>query len=171
MGARSIAMLATLLAACAPIGVPVPGPPGGIPIADTAGFIETVNYIDAGIKYIDPLRGFFVAAGGELCFRGAKQPGQVEFGNPQYYWCMPATAVNNIDALDNDVSYLPVIRLWCRHEAPRCARKFGPVTPFASEWSADSITIEIAPYRPERAAIGRLIELLGGRLETTAALR
>jgi hypothetical protein len=163
--------LAALLSARTPIAAPAPGPPGGRPVADAAGFVATVNYIDAGIRYIDPLRAFFVAAEGELCFRGANQVGQVEFGYSQHYWCMPATAVNNIDALDNDISYIPVIRLWCRHEAPHCARKFGSATLFDSAWSADSITIEITPYRPERAAMGRLIELMGGRLETTEALR
>ena len=170
MMGRCLAIAAALLSACAPVAVPLPGPPDGMAMP-AAAFAGAVGYIDAGVKYIDPLRAFFVAADGELCFRGAKQSRQVEYGNPDDVWCMPAREVNNVDALANDVSYIPVIRLWCRHEAPYCARKFGPVTWYDPEVSANSITVEIAPHVAERAAVAHLVELMGGRLELTQALR
>src|SRR6266699_2286486 len=40
-------------------------PPPGAP-----GYLETIRYIDNGVKYIDRYAEFFVSFDGEICFRG-----------------------------------------------------------------------------------------------------
>src|SRR5689334_11700099 len=89
------------------------------------GYLETIRYIDDGVRYVDRYSQFFVSFDGEICFRGLVNHQQAEFENYQNYWCIPPTAVSNVDALENDVSYVNEVRLWCRHAAPHCARRFG----------------------------------------------
>jgi hypothetical protein len=133
---------------------PVPGQPG---------YLETIRYIDNGVKYIDPHAEFFISFDGEMCFRGLVNHQQAEFENYQNYWCMPPTAVYNIDAIENNISYVNGVRLWCRHAAPQCARRFGyPNFLDESGWVANSISAEIIPYRQERDAIQYLVYLMGG---------
>ena len=190
MGARSViaaVAAALLLAACAPDsphyfrpqpawfpGAPDPSlinspgfavraPPPGQP-----GYLETIRFIDNGVKYIDPNAEFFVAFDGEVCFRGLVNRQQAEFENYQNYWCMPPAAVNNIDAIENNISYVNAVRLWCRHSTPQCARRFG-IPNFLDESGlvANSIWAQITPYRQSRDAIRYLVYLMGG--DTTVA--
>ena len=131
---------------------PAPGQPG---------YLETIRYIDSGVKYVDPQAEFFISFDGQMCFRGVVN--QLRAGNYQNYWCMPPIAVNNIDAIENDVSYVNEVRLWCRHAAPQCARKFGFANFFdETGWVANSISSQIIPYKQQRAAIEYLIYLMGG---------
>lgn len=89
------------------------------------GYLETIRYIDNGVKYIDRYAEFFVSFDGEICFRGLVNRQLAVFENYQNYWCMPPTAVNNVEGLQNNVSYVNSVRLWCALEAPQCARRFG----------------------------------------------
>jgi hypothetical protein len=142
---------------------PLPGQPG---------YLETIRYIDNGIKYIDPYSEFFIDFDGQMCFRGLVNKTQTEFEYYQNYWCMYPTAVSNVDALENSVSYVNEVRLWCRHAAPQCARQYG-IPNFLEVGSpvANSISVETVPFKQERDAIDYLIYLMGGNLTESVALR
>ena len=138
---------------------PLPGQPG---------YLETIKYIDDGVRYIDPSAEFFVSPDGEMCFRGLVNRQQVQFETYTNYWCISPFAVNNVDALENNVSYVNEIRLWCTHPDPQCAHRVG----FAdyldtSPAIANSILVQITPYKPARAAVEHLVYLMGGNVRDT----
>jgi hypothetical protein len=135
-------------------------PPPGAP-----GYLETIRYIDNGVKYIDPYAEFFVSFDGEICFRGLVNRQLALFENYQNYWCMPPTAVNNVEGLQNNVSYVNSVRLWCALDAPQCARRFG-IANFLDENSpvGNSITAQTVPYQRQREALRYLIYLMGGNV-------
>lgn len=133
-------------------------PPPGQP-----GYLETIRFIDDGVKYTDPHAEFFVSFDGQLCFRGLVNHQQAEFENYQNYWCLAPAAVNHVDAIENDISYVNGVRLWCRHAAPQCARRIGyPNFLDESGTVSNSISAQIVPYKQERDAIYHLIYLMGG---------
>jgi hypothetical protein len=139
-------------------------PPPGQP-----GYLETIKYVDDGLRYIAANAGFFVSGTGEMCFRGSIIPGITPVLAPQYYWCMSPLDVSMVDALENDISYVNEVRLWCRHASPQCARKIAYPNQFDDMTVADSITAETIPFRPERAAIEYLVYLMGGNVEPDQA--
>src|SRR6516225_4952034 len=137
-------------------------PPPGRP-----SYLDTIRYIDNGVKYIDPFAEFFVSFDGQMCFRGLVNRQEAYFENYQNYWCMYPTAVSNVEALENNISYVDTVRLWCVLEAPQCARRVG----FAnflddsfldiSGWIGNSIAAQIRPFREQRDAIAYLVYLMG----------
>ena len=138
---------------------PLPGQPG---------YLETIKYIDDGVRYIDPSAEFFVSPDGEMCFRGLVNRQLVQFETYSNYWCISPFAVNNVDALENNVSYVNEVRLWCAHAAPQCAHRVG----FAdyldeSPGIANSILVQVTPYKPAGAAIEHLVYLMGGNVRDT----
>lgn len=142
-------------------------PPPGRP-----GYLETIRYIDDGVKYIDPYSEFFVSFDGQICFRGLVNRQQAEFESYQNYWCMLPVSVNNVDALENGISYVNQVRLWCRHAAPQCARRYGyPDFLDESFPAANSIAAQTVPYFQQRDAIEYLIYLMGGNVGGAVALR
>ena len=138
---------------------PLPGQPG---------YLDTIRYIDSGVKYIDPYAEFFISYDGQMCFRGLVNRQEEYFENYQNYWCMYPTEVNNVEALENNITSVNTVRLWCVLEAPQCARRIG----FAnfldnsfldnSGWIGNSIAAETRPSREQRNAIEYLIYLMGG---------
>jgi hypothetical protein len=142
-------------------------PPPGRP-----SYLETIKYISDGIKYIDPYGEFFISFDGQMCFRGLVNRQLAEFENYQNYWCVNPLAVNNVEAIENNISYVNVVRLWCAHETPQCARRFGyPNFLDDNGWVANSISAQIVPFRDERSAIEYLVYLMGGSVRDTASLR
>jgi hypothetical protein len=142
---------------------PLPGQPG---------YLETIGYIDDGVRYIDPSAEFFVSPDGEMCFRGLVNRQQAEFETYTNYWCISPFAVSDVDALENNVSYVNEVRLWCGHADPQCAHRVG----FAdyldtSPGIANSILVQVTPYKPERAAVEHLVYLMGGNVRDTWTLR
>jgi hypothetical protein len=139
-----------------------PAPPG------QPGYLETIRYIDDGVKYVDPYGEFFVSFDGAMCFRGLVNRQHAVFENYQNYWCMFPTAVNNVDALQNNVSYVNEVRLWCRLGTPQCARRFGYPN-FLDEGIpiANSISTQTIPYHQQRNAIEYLVYLMGGGIRRT----
>jgi hypothetical protein len=134
-----------------------PAPPG------QPGYLETIRYIDSGVRYIDPSAEFFVSYDGRMCFRGLVNRQQAMFESYQSYWCIYPTQVRTVEALRDDVSYINMVRLWCVLEAPQCAYRFGyPNFLDDTGWSSNSITVQTVPYRQQRDAIERLIYLMGG---------
>ena len=135
-------------------------PPPGQP-----SYLDTIKYIDNGVKYIDPFAEFFVSFDGQMCFRGLVNRQQAFFENYQNYWCMYPTAASNVEALENNVSYVNTVRLWCVLEAPQCARRTGiPNLLDDSDWVGNSITVQSRPFRAQRNALQYLIYLMGGNV-------
>ncbi|MGC2202112.1 MAG: hypothetical protein WA633_18490 [Stellaceae bacterium] len=135
-------------------------------------YLETIKYIDSGVRYIDPYAEFFVSADGQLCFRGLVNRQLALFENYQNYWCMYPSQVSDVDAIENNISYVNVVRLWCRHGTPQCARRYGyqnfldETIPFGN-----SISVQIVPFRQARDAIDYLVYLMGGEVRGGAPLR
>jgi hypothetical protein len=135
------------------------------------GYLETIRYIDSGVKYIDGFAEFFVSYDGQICFRGLVNRQFTFFENYQNYWCIPPTAVNNVEALENGVSNVNTVRLWCTLEAPQCARRYGyPNFLDESGWWGNSITAQTRPFREQRDAIEYLVYLMGGRIEPRSSV-
>ena len=136
------------------VRLPPPGQPS---------YLETIKYIDSGVKYIDPSAEFFVSFDGQMCFRGLVNRQLTLFENYQSYWCIPPAAVSNVEALDDNISYVNSVRLWCALEAPQCAHRFGyPNYLDESGWIGNSITAQTVPFKAQRNAIEYLVYLMGG---------
>lgn len=143
-----------------------PPPPGQL------GYLETIRYIDSGVKYIDPSSEFFISFDGKMCFRGLVNRQLQLFENYQNYWCMRPTQVNNVEALNDNISFVNTVRLWCALEAPQCAHRFGfPIFLDESGWIGNSITAQTRPFREQRDAIEYLIYLMGGNVREPKPLR
>ncbi|HEY3910487.1 MAG TPA: hypothetical protein VGM07_11420 [Stellaceae bacterium] len=156
------------LAGCAPWAAPPlnslaferrPPPPG------QPGYLETIKYVDNGIRYIAADAGFFISATGEMCFQGSVIPGVTLELSPRDYWCISPYDVSMVEALENDTSYVNDVRLWCRHSSPQCAHKIAYPNMFDSATVANSITAETIPFKQERAAVEYLVYLMGGAAE------
>jgi hypothetical protein len=140
------------------------------PLPGQRGYLETIRFIDDGMKYIDPFAEFFVSNDGQMCFRGIVNRQLPYFENYQNYWCVNPAFVNNVEELTNDMTSVNSVRLWCVLEAPQCARRIG-FWNFLDEspWYSNSISAETRPSKEQRAAIEHLIYLMGGNLRIAQA--
>lgn len=142
------------------------------PLPGQLGYLETIKFIDDSVRYIDPSAQFFVSPDGEMCFRGLVNRQQVEFETYTNFWCISPFAVSNVDALENNVSFVNEVRLWCAHAAPQCAHRVGsPDFLDTSPDIANSILVQVTPFRPTRAAVEHLVYLMGGDARDTWLLR
>ena len=164
----------TMLAAC----VPPPTPPINSlafqkrqPPPGQMGYLETSKYIGDGLHYILPNSDFFVSVAGDMCFRGAITPEVTPVYIPLNFWCMSPFAVGRVEALENDISYINQVRLWCRLAEPQCAFKIGHPNMLDKQWVANSITTETVPFIRQREAIEHLVYLMGGNLDHDQAQR
>ena len=142
------------------------------PLPGRPGYLDTIRYVNDGVKYIDPYAEFFISYDGQMCFRGLVNRQQPYFENYQNYWCMYPTEVNNVEALEDNISSVNTVRLWCVLAAPQCARRIG----FAnflddSAWIGNSIAAQTRPSREQRNAIEYLIYLMGGKAVGAQPLR
>lgn len=168
-----LTVVMTILTACVPPPAPPlnslafvrrPPPPG------QPGYLQTIRYVDDGMRYAVPNAGFFVSAAGEMCFQGLVVPGVTLEFSPPYYWCMSPLDVSNVEALENDTSYVNKVRLWCRQASPQCAHKIGYPDQFDNMRVANSIAAETYPFKRVRAAIAYLVYLMGGSVEPDATM-
>ncbi|MGH7046115.1 MAG: hypothetical protein ACREE2_06960 [Stellaceae bacterium] len=132
-------------------------PPPGQP-----GYLATIKYVDDGMRFTAADSGFFVSSAGEMCFLGSVIPGATPELAPHNYWCMSPFDVSTVEALENDMSYVNQVRLWCRQSSPQCAHKIAYPNQFDNSRVANSIAAETYPFRRERAAIAYLVYLMGG---------
>ena len=140
------------------------------PLSGQRGYLETIRFIDDGMKYIDPFAEFFISPDGQMCFRGLVNRRLLEFENYQSYWCMNPAFVNNVEDLQNSITSVNSVRLWCTLEAPQCARRIGlPNFLDESLWISNSISAETRPSKEQRAAIEHLIYLMGGNVRSAQA--
>lgn len=164
----------TMLAAC----VPPPTPPINSlafqkrqPPPGQMGYLETIKYIGDGLHYILPNSDFYVSVAGDMCFRGAITPEVTPVYIPLNFWCISPFAVGRVEALENDISYINQVRLWCRLAEPQCAFKIGHPNMLDKQWVANSITTETVPFIRQREAIEHLVYLMGGNLDHDQAQR
>lgn len=171
-GLRAAWMTAVLLAAgppgsaaayeislsAAPVALVAPVPPA---IALT--YLQTVKFIDDGLRYIDPPSRFFISPAGEMCFRVVPNSPQVIYESHYADWCIDPRFVDRVEAATNDVTGINQVRLWCRHAAPQCAHTLpAPNVLDQRIWIANSIAAATFFYREERAALEHLVVLMGG---------
>jgi hypothetical protein len=140
------------------------------PLPGQRGYLETIRFIDSGVKYIDPFAEFFISPEGKMCFRGLVNRQLLEFENYQNYWCINPEFVNNVEELQNSITSVNRVRLWCVLEAPQCARRIG-FWNFLDESPqiSNSISAETRPSKEQRAAIEHLIYLMGGNVRGAQA--
>jgi hypothetical protein len=116
------------------------------------GYLETVNYIDTGMRYIDPESRFFISAAGEMCFRTRPRYPTIYYDIYYRNWCVYPQSVERVEAgvglTANEV------RLWCMHVYPECVHTFNEI--------ASSVSAPTIDYRQEREALENLIYLMGG---------
>ena len=154
-----VAALAVSLPACMP---PQPqqyandpvfaqrAPPAGRPT-----YLETIKYIDDGVKYADRTAAFFVSPDGRMCFRGLLNAERTNLD--QFYrtdWCLAPTAVSLVDSLRTGE-----LNLFCKHSDPQCIREIG-----YRDRGTNTALIYIVPSDQEKTAIEHLIYLMGGSL-------
>jgi len=140
------------------------------PLPGQRGYLETIRFIDDGMKYIDPFAEFFISSDGRMCFRGLVNRQLPYFENYQNYWCIYPASVNNVEELENNVTTVNSVRLWCILEAPQCARRIGFWNYLDESQSfGNSILAETRPSREQRAAIEHLIYLMGGNVRSVQA--
>jgi hypothetical protein len=139
---------------------PLPGQPG---------YLATIAYIDNGLRYVRPSAGFFVSNLGAMCFFGAIVPGPPPEYIPPSYWCINPLSVGRVEAINNNISYINQIQLWCRLAVPQCAENAGYPTVPHQQWIANSITVETVPFLRQRDAVEYLVYLMGGDVEHNLA--
>jgi hypothetical protein len=166
------------LLATTPACAPVPAPPIDSltfqrrpPLPGQPGYLQTIAYIDNGVRYISPTAGFLVSATGDMCFHQVIIPGVTPEYSPPYYWCISPFAVSRVDAVENDISYINQVRLWCRLAAPQCAYKVEYPNMLDNMPVANSITTETVPFFRQRDAIEHLVYLMGGNVQREQAMR
>jgi hypothetical protein len=169
-----IIVLLAATAGCAPL----PPPPIDSlafqkrpPLPGQPGYLQTIHYINDGVRYVSPAAGFLVSATGDLCFQGVLVPGVTPEYIPPYYWCISPLAVSRVDAVENDISYINQVRLWCRLAAPQCAYKVEYPNMFDDMPVANSIITETVPFFRQRDAIEYLVYLMGGNLQREQAMQ
>jgi hypothetical protein len=159
---RAACVLVLALAACAPTGQPAPinspvfatrGPLPGQP-----GYLETIKFIDDGLRYVDPWSQFFVSPAGEMCFHKGPSAPRV---NDTFYqdWCIPPQFVDRVSVIENFGGGPHGVELWCMRAYPQCAH--SPETGYI----ANRIYATTLDYRQERAALQNLVYMMGGSVK------
>jgi hypothetical protein len=167
-------LVAATLSACIGVELPINSPTfeRRPPLPGRPDYLQTIGFIDSGVHYISPAAKFFVSGSGDMCFWDAAiVPGFTPVYIPPNYWCISPFNVSRVEAIENGVTYIDRVRLWCRLGAPQCAYKVGYPNIPDYRWIANSITTETVPFQRQREAIAYLVYLMGGNLEHPQALQ
>jgi hypothetical protein len=126
-------------------------PPAGRP-----SYLETIKYIDDGLRYVDPTTAFYVSTDGRMCFRGVLPNPQTTWDNVyKTDWCLLPTAVSRVDTIVIGTNQVTVA---CKHADPQCIREVG------YSRAINTAYVRIIPPDQEKAAVEHLIYLMGGTL-------
>ena len=124
------------------------------------GYLQTIKYIDDGMRYADPGSRFFISPAGEMCFRLRPHYPTVYYDDYYRNWCMHPWMVDRVEA---GIGFaLNEVRLWCAHSAPQCAH--------AADEIANGISAPSIEYQQERLALENLIFLMGGSVRPSKPL-
>ena len=132
-------------------------------------YLQTIRFIDDGMKYIDPASGFFISPAGEMCFRS--RPLVPPSIYAEYYkdWCIFPQTVDRVEAVVDDITNVNQARVWCRHAAPQCAHQVGFHHALDHSPQIDNtIVMQTVSYRRERDAVENLVYLMGGGIAPRA---
>jgi len=153
-----VAALAVSLAACMPLPPQYVNNPVfalRVPPAGRPTYLETIKYIDDGMRYVESANAFFVSPDGRMCFRGVLN---VERTSLDYLyqsdWCLPPTAVSRVESIKTGE-----LSLFCKHTDPQCVREIG-----YRDLGSNTAVIRIVPSDREKVAVEHLIYLMGGYL-------
>ncbi len=126
---------------------PLPGQPN---------YLQTIKYIDDGMKYIDPLSQFYISQAGEMCFRiRPNYSSEILYYSLYRDWCMYPQSVDRVEAATDDISGIYKVRLRCAHAYPLCVHnEIGRIE--------NSISAGTIDYLQERAAVENLVHVMGG---------
>src|SRR6266496_243034 len=128
------------------------------PLPGRPDYLQTIKYIDDGMRYIDPLTQFFVSAAGEMCFRTKPNYPQVIYETRYRIWCIYPQMVDRVEAVTNDITRINEVHVWCLRAYPQCAHSLNE-----PGWIANSISASTVDYRKERDALEDLVDLMGGK--------
>ena len=120
-------------------------------------YLETIKYIDDGVRYIDALSQFFISPAGEMCFRTRANYPQIYYNAYYRHWCIYPQSIDRVSVLEIETGLMGV-ELWCMRAYPQCAHSLetGEI--------ANRISAPAIDYRQERAALQNLIYLMGGNV-------
>jgi hypothetical protein len=162
-----VAALVVLMPACAPpspqyynspafaLRLPPPGQPA---------YLDTIKYIDDGVRHADPEGAFFISPDGRMCFRAILNVEPNIFDRlSNRDWCLWPTAVGQVETVSGIVTGTSNLQLWCRHANPQCAQEIG-----YPNRAASIITVAVVPAHQGKTAVERLIYLMGGYLDRTS---
>lgn len=128
------------------VRIPEPGPD----------YLQTIKFIDDGMRYIDRDSQFFISPAGEMCFHVRPNYPEVIYAATYRNWCIYPQIVDRVEAATNDVTGINEVRLWCIRSYPQCAH--APDT----GWVSNNISAATVDYLQERAAVERLVYMMGG---------
>jgi hypothetical protein len=165
--------VAMMLAGCVQIGAPTNSQAfeKRPPLPGQPNYLETIAYINDGMHYISPDAGFFVSNLGAMCFLGVIVPGNPPVYIPPNYWCINPLSVDRVEAINNNISYINQVRLWCRLAVPQCVEKAAYPTWPDYPGIANSLTVETVPFLRQRDAIEYLVYLMGGTVHSQQAVQ
>jgi hypothetical protein len=152
---------------------PAPYEPGPInssafairgPLPGRLPYLATVKYIDDGMRYVDPLSGFFISPIGEMCFRTIANYPTIIYDHFYRTWCIHPLMVDRIEAVTNPTTN--EVRVWCMRAYPQCVHSLGEFVRFSNSISAPTLD-----YRQERAALENLVYILGGYIRSAEPVR
>jgi hypothetical protein len=155
-----VTALAVALPACVPPELQYINDPAYAQRAPPVGrptYLDTIKYIDDGVRYADPTAAFFVSPDGRMCFRVVLTALRTSLDNYNLYkssWCLPPTAVNRVYPVGADQ-----LGLSCKHADPQCIREIGYLYR-----ATNTASMRIVPSNQEKAAVEHLIYLMGGTL-------
>jgi hypothetical protein len=130
------------------------------PLPGRPDYLQTIKYIDDGMRYVDPLTHFFISPAGELCFRTKPNYPQVIYETRYRTWCMYPQTIDHVEAVTNDITRINEVHVWCLRAYPQCAHSLTE-----PGWIANSISASTVDYRQERDALENLIYLMGGNIK------
>ena len=156
-----VVALAVALPACVPAEPQYINSPAfvqRVPPANLPSYVETIKYIDDGLRYVDPTAGFFISSDGRMCFRGAAPTLEANFFSSyslsKSNWCLLPAAVSRVHSIE-----IGHLSLSCKHADPQCIGEIGNLYR-----TANTVHIYIVPSDREKSAVEHLIYLMGGNL-------
>jgi hypothetical protein len=136
------------------VRTPAPGRPG---------YLQTIKFVDDGMRYIDSESQFFISPVGEMCFRVRPNYPELIYYATFRTWCIYPQVVDRVEAATNDVTGINEVRLWCTRSYPQCAH--SPDT----GWVSNNISAGTVDYVQERAAVENLVSIMGGNVRFAQA--
>jgi len=131
------------------VRIPAPGRPG---------YLQTIKFVDDGMRYVDRDSQFFISPAGEMCFRVRPNYPEIIYDAAYRNWCIYPQVVDRVEAATNDVTGINEVRLWCLRSYPQCAHAPD------SGWVSNNISAGTVDYLRQRAAVEDLISIMGGNV-------